>query len=74
MLNLFQQATTMIDSLITFVKVIAWVISGMDDVLEMLVHALDSFTDILAIFPINVGEALMGVCGGLFVLRIFGRS
>lgn len=74
MFSIFQQIGNVFSSLITILEVIWWVISGLDDVVVLLNSALNSLIAMLDIFPEAAAQALMGVCGGLFVLRIFGRS
>ncbi len=74
MFDIFSQIGNVFDSLISIIRVLLWVIQGLDDVVVLLTSALNSLLDMLDVFPENAAAALMGVCGGLFILRIFGRS
>lgn len=74
MFSLFSQIGNLVESIVTIIRLLFWVIGGIDDVISLLNTALNSIIDMINIFPEVVGYAFMGVCGGLFVLRIFGRS
>lgn len=72
--DIFEQIGNVISAIFSIIEMLIWVISGLDDVITLISSALDSLLTMLDIFPVNAASALMAVCGGLFVLRIFGRS
>lgn len=74
MFNIFQQIGNLIDAIFSIIEILIWVVMGLDDVVVLISSALDSLISMLEIFPPTISASLMAVCGGLFVLRIFGRS
>lgn len=72
--SIFSSIGNMFSSLVTITEVIIWAVTSIDDVISLLTTALNSVISMLGIFPETVANALMGVCGGLFILRILGRS
>ena len=72
--GIIKSITTIVNLIHGFFKIIGWWIMGVVDLGEMFVQSLPVFTDIFSFFPVGVSSALIAVCGGLLVLRIFGRS
>lgn len=66
--------TTIVNLIVGLFKIIGWWLMGIVDLGEMFVQSLPIFTDVFSFFPVHVASALIAVCGGLLVLRIFGRS
>lgn len=61
-------------SIRNFFKIIFWWISGIFDLADMFNTATTVLVDVFDFFPKVVVASLMAVCGGLLVLRLFGRS
>lgn len=54
--------------------IIFWWISGIVNLAGMFNTATTVLVDVFSFFPNVVVASLMAVCGGLLILRIFGRS
>lgn len=74
MFSIFQQIGNVFDSLISLIRLAIWIVSGLDEVISLFTSGLNSFLSMLDVFPTGPAEALMGVAGVLFILRILGRS
>jgi len=74
MFSIFSQIGNVFSSMVTIIQVIVWALGGAGQVVGLVSTALSSMVAMLDIFPFEVASCLMGVCGGLFVLRIFGRA
>ena len=55
-------------------KILWWWICGIFDLADMFNTATTVLVDVFDFFPQAVVASLMAVCGGLLVLRLFGRS
>lgn len=64
----------LIYSIRSFFKIIFWWISGITDLAGNFNAAIGILVDVFDFFPAVVVSSLMAVCGGLLVLRLFGRS
>lgn len=58
----------------SFFKIIFWWVRGIVDLGGMFNAAVGILVDVFDFFPTMVVSSLMAVCGGLLVLRLFGRS
>lgn len=56
------------------VGIVSWFIMGVGKVGDLLHAALFVLGESLDFLPDGVSAAILGVCGGLVVLRILGRS
>lgn len=61
-------------SIRSFIKIVFWWFQGITDLGEMFNAAVGILVDVFDFFPAAVVSSLMAVCGGLLVLRLFGRS
>ena len=61
-------------SIRSFFKIIFWWLRGIVDLGEMFNASISILVDVFDFFPAAVVSSLMAVCGGLLVLRLFGRS
>lgn len=61
-------------SIRSFFKIIFWWIRGIVDLGGMFNASIGILVDVFDFFPVAVVSSLMAVCGGLLVLRLFGRS
>ena len=64
----------LIYSIRSFFKIIFWWFSGITDLAANFNAAIGILVDVFDFFPAVVVSSLMAVCGGLLVLRLFGRS
>lgn len=64
----------LIYSIRSFFKIIFWWIQGIVDLGGMFNVAIGILVDVFDFFPAAVVSSLLAVCGGLLVLRLFGRS
>lgn len=64
----------LIYSIRSFFKIIIWWIQGIVDLGEMFNASIGILVDVFDFFPAAVVSSLMAICGGLLVLRLFGRS
>lgn len=64
----------LIYSIRSFFLIIFWWIRGIVDLGAMFNASIGILVDVFDFFPTAVVSSLMAVCGGLLVLRLFGRS
>lgn len=58
----------------SFFKIIFWWFNGIHGLASNFNAAIGILVDVFDFFPAVVVSSLMAVCGGLLVLRLFGRS
>lgn len=51
-----------------------WLAQGLLVIAGMMAKSIAVFGSVMRMFPAAIASAVTGVCGGLIVLRIFGRS
>ncbi len=66
--------STIVNAVLTLGDMGIWLAQGLSSVGAMMMKSISVFGTVMRIFPFGVASAVTGVCGGLIVLRIFGRS
>jgi hypothetical protein len=66
--------STIVNAVLTLGDMGIWLAQGLASVGSMMMKSIAVFGSVMRIFPFGVASAVTGVCGGLIVLRIFGRS
>lgn len=66
--------STILNAILTLGDISIWLATGLANIGAMMVKSISVFGTVMRIFPLGVASAVTGVCGGLIVLRIFGRS
>lgn len=65
---------TLLNAVLTLGDMGVWLAQGLLQIAGMMTSAISVFGSVMRLFPVGVASAVTGVCGGLIVLRIFGRS
>lgn len=63
-----------LEAAITGVQYIVWLVGGLVNLGSVMSESMNLFREVLEFFPFSVSSTLIAMCGGLIVLRIFGRS
>lgn len=71
---LFESIGALFHTIGTISDLLTWLVCGLLDMGEMLMESVSVFSTVIKFFPQAVVTSLTAVCGGLVVLRIFGRS
>lgn len=71
---LFDLLGTLVNFVITSLEMWQWLKTGLLMIVGMMVKSISVFGTVMRMFPLGVASAVVGVFGGLIVLRIFGRS
>ena len=65
---------TLLNAVLTLGDMGVWLAQGLLSIAGMMTEAIAVFGSVMRLFPFGVASAITAVCGGLIVLRIFGRS
>lgn len=65
---------SLVQSVFTGIQFIFWLLSGLVNLGTIMTESINVFGEILRFLPEVVVSAMIAVCGGLIVFRIFGRS
>lgn len=65
---------SLIQSVFMIIQFIFWLLGGLVNLGTMMTESINIYAEILQFFPSVITSALVAICGGLVVLRIFGRS
>ena len=71
---IFEALGAVVNALLTIGSFGIWLFDGLIWMIGMMVKSVSMFGTVLNIFPAGVVSCITAVCGGLIVLRIFGRS
>lgn len=74
MAAIFDVILNVFRSLVNLVQVVFWLVEGVHRLAGMMINSISFFGETLDILPTAVASSMIAVCGGLVVLRIFGRS
>lgn len=66
--------STIVNAILTLGDMGIWLAQGLLQIANMMTRAIAVFGSVMRLFPVGIASAVTGVCGGLIVLRIFGRS
>lgn len=66
--------STIVNAILTLGDMGIWLALGLLHIAGMMTKSIAVFGSVMRLFPVGVASAVTGVCGGLIVLRIFGRS
>ena len=66
--------STIVNAILTLGDMGIWLAQGLLLIAGMMTKTIAVFGSVMRLFPVGVASAVTGVCGGLIVLRIFGRS
>lgn len=66
--------STIVNAILTLGDMGIWLALGLLHIAGMMTKTIAVFGSVMRMFPVGVASAVTGVCGGLIVLRIFGRS
>lgn len=56
------------------IQYLIWLITGLGNLATVMGESIVILEDVLQFFPGTISSTIIGMCGGLIVFRIFGRS
>lgn len=71
---LFDVVNALTGGLLTIVRYVIWLVSGISTLTMTMFESIDIVGDVLGFFPHTISSTLIAMLGGLVVFRILGRS